>query len=64
VSELFSLRISGTCPANLSTLALERAERRRVGVAARVDGELEVVVRDRTPAGFGANERAGPCSKP
>ena len=50
-------------PGELVGGRLERAERRGVGVAARVDGQLEVVV-GVVAAGLGANERAGPCSKP
>jgi hypothetical protein len=41
---LFSFRISGMLPANFAGSGLDEAERRRVGVAARVDRELEVVV--------------------
>ena len=56
--------MSGIWPANLRRARLEEAERRRVGVAARVDRELEVVVGIVARPGWARSERAGPCSKP
>jgi hypothetical protein len=60
---LLSLEDQRHLPGVVGRAGLEEAQRRGVGVAARVDGQLEVIARV-VAGGLGAKLRAGPCSKP